>query len=134
MKILNRTHMMKNSRLITLLLTMVMVTLLAGCGKNAVDEALDSDANGFTCPSCKAKFYTDRSVFATRCPQCQKPKVEMVLGFICPDDNHITYAARGRGSAACEQCAKVTSTMKIPREAELKAWGATKKTKEEVGG
>ncbi|MEI9962459.1 MAG: hypothetical protein WDM76_15450 [Limisphaerales bacterium] len=123
---------MKIPRLIILL--MMVATLLVSCGKSEVDQALDSDANGFICPNCKAKFYTERNVFATRCPDCQKPRVEMVLGFVCSDDKHITYAARGHGSAACEQCGKVTSNLKIPNEAELKAWGAIKKTKSEVGG
>ena len=125
---------MKRSRLIILLLTLAAAKLLAGCGKSAMDQALDSDANGFVCPSCKARFYTDRDVFPTRCPQCQKIKVEMVLGFVCPDDKHVTYAPRGHGSASCEECGKSTSSLSIPREAELKAWGATKKTKSEVGG
>ena len=131
---LNWTKIMKRSRLIILLLTVAVAGLLAGCGKNSVDQALDSDANGYICPGCQARFYTDREVFPTHCPQCQKPKVEPVLGFVCPDDKHVTYAARGHGSAACEQCKKVTASVSIPQEAELKAWGATKKNKSEVGG
>jgi Zn finger protein HypA/HybF involved in hydrogenase expression len=128
----NRFETMKIFRFIILLLA--AVNLFAGCGKSDVDRALDSDANGFLCLKCQAKFYTDRKVFPTRCPQCQNPKVELVMGFVCSDDKHITYAPQGRGSAACEQCKKPTSALSIPREAELKAWGATKKTKSEVGG
>lgn len=133
MNILNWTDKTKSSRLIVLMLAAI-ASLFTGCGKNAVDSALDSDANGFICPNCKAKFYTDRNVYARICPMCQKVRVEMVLGFVCPEDKHVTYAARGKGSAACEQCGKVTSDLIIPREAGLKAWGAVKKTKSEVGG
>ncbi len=125
---------MKRSQPFLILLMVAVAGLLGGCGNSDVDQALDSDANGFICPACQAKFYTDREVFPTHCPQCQKPKVEMVLGFVCPDDKHVTYAARGRGSAACEQCKQMTSSVRIPQEAELKAWGATKKNKSEVGG
>ena len=134
-KTTNLINHIVHSRLVLLLMMMVVAaSVLGGCGKSAVDQALDSDANGFICPSCKAKFYTDRKVFASRCPQCQNPRVEMVMGFVCPDDKHVTYAARGKGSAACEQCGKMTSNLIIPSEAELKAWGAVKKTKSEVGG
>jgi hypothetical protein len=57
----------------------------------------------------------------------------MVVGFKCPADNHVTYAPRGRGFVACEQCGKVTNALSIPREAELKAWGAERRSAAEVG-
>ena len=113
---------------------MLMAITVAGCGKSQVDEALTSDANGYRCLNCKAKFYTAREVFATQCPECKKPGVEMVWGFICPDDKQVTMSPRGKGSSACSKCGKVTSSLMIPREADFKAWGATKRSAAEVGG
>ena len=107
---------------------------LVGCGKSQINKGLESDANGYLCLSCKAKFYTARDVFAGHCPQCQAPNVQLVVGVVCPADNHVTLFARGRGSGVCEECGKPVQAIFIPGEKELKAWGATKKTAAEVGG
>ncbi|MSU57515.1 MAG: hypothetical protein EXS35_04940 [Pedosphaera sp.] len=112
----------------------VLVVGSVGCGDKTVDDALTSDANGYLCKKCSAKFYLDRKFFPNRCPECKTPNYELVLGFVCPVDKHVTYAGKGRGSHACEQCGKVTSAILIPRAADLKAWGATKKTAAEVLG
>jgi hypothetical protein len=111
----------------------LLLVLLAGCGKTAEDAALDSDANGFLCLDCKAKFYTERKVFANHCPACKQPRVELVMGFVCPGDQHTSYGPRGRGFAACEKCGKITNALVIPRKAELVGWGAQPKTAAEVG-
>lgn len=110
------------------------LALLAGCGKSAVDEALTADANGYICLKCQAKFYTARDVFATRCPQCQQVRPEIVLAYQCPDDKQVTLAGRGQGSATCSKCGKTVTTTALPHEADFKAWGATKRTAAEVGG
>jgi Zn finger protein HypA/HybF involved in hydrogenase expression len=112
---------------------LALLSMLPGCGPGKADRALDSDVNGYYCSKCKAKFYTDRNVFAYFCAACKDPAVETVEGIVCPDDKHVTYRARGRGSRACEQCGKPSSAIIIPREAELKAWGAVKKSAAEVG-
>jgi DNA-directed RNA polymerase subunit RPC12/RpoP len=104
-----------------------------GCKKSAIDQALESDANGYVCRSCKAKFYTDRSVFANQCPNCKSADLLQVVGFVCAADGHVTVGPRGTGSMACEQCGKVTSGLSVPRETDFKAWGAGKKTRAEVG-
>jgi len=109
------------------------VAFISGCGQPEADSALDSDANGFYCAGCKAKFYTDRKVFANHCPSCQKPDVQMVVGFVCPVDGQVSYAPRGKGSLACEKCGKYTSGLNIPKALELKSWGAVYKTGAEVG-
>jgi hypothetical protein len=106
---------------------------VSGCGKGPEEAALDSDANGYLCLGCQSKFYTDRRVFANHCPACQKPQIEMVVGFVCPVDHYVTYGPRGRGSLKCGQCGKFTSGLSIPREPELKTWGAAHKTAAEVG-
>lgn len=120
-------------RLLWVARAIMLGVAMSGCGKSQQDAALDSDANGYLCLNCKAKFYTDRKVFANHCPACQKPEVELVVGFVCPEDRHVTYAPRGRGSLACEQCLRMTGNLSIPREKELKSWGATRKTGPEVG-
>lgn len=115
------------------LLLVLWAGMVVGCGKTAEDAALDSDANGFICTGCKTKFYTDRKVFANHCPACRKPSIEMVVGFVCSADRHVSYGPRGKGSLACEQCGKNASGLSIPRESELKAWGAVRKSGSEVG-
>jgi hypothetical protein len=107
---------------------------LTGCGKSAVDEALDSDANGYVCLACKAMFYTDRTVFATRCPECKKPDIEQAIGYVCAADQRVTIGPRGRRSVACKTCGAATTSMSIPREADFKEWGATHKSESDVTG
>lgn len=108
--------------------------LLAGCGRGAVDQALDSDANGYQCGQCRARFYTDRDVFADFCPACRSAEIQPVVGFVCADDKHVTIAPRGRGFLKCEQCGKTTSSLCIPRQRDLQAWGAAHKSRKEVCG
>ena len=112
-----------------------LAVLLAavGCGRQTDNAALDSDANGFVCLDCQARFYTDRQVFANHCPTCHKTQVDMVVGFVCPSDGHVTYAPRGRGSAECSKCGSRVSNVAIPTKAELVAWGAVYRTGPEVG-
>lgn len=105
---------------------------VAGCGKSTVDQALESDANGYVCLVCQAKFYTDRTVFPTRCPDCKKPDIEEAMGFICQADQSVVIGPRGQRSAKCGKCGNPTTALSIPREADLRAWGATKKTEAEV--
>lgn len=114
------------------LMVLVIAFLFTGCGKSDIDQALDSDANGFFCPSCKVKFYTDRDVFAHRCPVCKEVGVQRVMGYVCNADQHTTLASRSTAGVSCEKCGVRTSAVMIPREVDLKAWGATKKTRNEI--
>ena len=125
---------MSRARIFGAFLCAVLLTSLAsGCGRNRqVEQALSSDANGYVCLKCSTKFYTDREVFAGHCPQCKAPNIEMVVGFVCETDKNVTYGARGRGARACEKCGKVTTALSLPRENDLKAWGAAKKSNAEV--
>ena len=107
---------------------------VSGCGKSKADQALDSDANGYICLACNAKFYTDRSVFATRCPACKKPNIEEAVGFVCAADQQTTVGPRGRRSMTCKKCGAATTGRNIPRESDFKAWGATHKSEAEVTG
>ena len=103
-----------------------------GCVKSSLDRALASDARGYFCPGCKTKFYTEFDVIADVCPQCKSNDLREVVGFVCTLDQHVTLAPRGRGAVPCEQCGKPASKLSLPREAELKAWNAVRKTKAEV--
>lgn len=120
--------------IIQVLSALWLVAVFAGCGKNQVDQALDSDANGYVCLKCQAKFYTERTVFPTRCPDCRKPNIEQVLGYVCEADKQVTLGPRGRGALACGKCGKATMALSLPRKSDLKAWGAAKKTEAEVTG
>jgi hypothetical protein len=106
--------------------------LATGCGKSAVDKSLESDARGYFCPGCKTKFYTEYSVIADVCPQCKSYDIQEVIGFVCSFDNHVTLASRGGSAPSCEKCGKPASTASLPRESQLKAWNATRKSKAEV--
>ena len=108
--------------------------LVAGCGRNEVDQALNPDANGYSCRKCQAKFYTEREVFATRCPECKESAPQLVMAFVCAHDQQVTLATRGKGSVMCTKCGKPAANPSIPREADFKAWGAVKRTAAEVGG
>ena len=103
-----------------------------GCFKSSVDRALASDARGYFCPGCKTKFYTEFDVIADVCPQCKSNAIREVVGLVCSNDQHITLAPRGRGAVPCEKCGTPASRLSLPREAELKAWNAVRKTKAEV--
>ena len=108
--------------------------LIPSCGRSKVDQALDSDANGYQCLECKSKFYTERNLFADFCPQCKNANIQPVVGFVCAADEHVTLAPRGRGFLPCAKCGKATSRLSIPRESDLKTWGAARKSRQEVGG
>src|SRR6059036_1091369 len=64
---------------------LLLVTgVFGGCKQRRIDQALESDANGYLCQVCKAKFYTDRAVFANVCPSCKSTQLAQVVGFVCP--------------------------------------------------
>ena len=116
-------------------LLLILITCLGGgCKKADVDQALNSDANGYVCLSCKAKFYTARKVFATRCPDCKKQTIEQAMGFMCSTDQQMTIGSRSIRSMPCKQCGVNTAALAIPREADFKTWGASSKTEAEVTG
>jgi ribosomal protein L40E len=110
----------------------MLLTLLTvpGCRKDPAAEASDSDANGYVCLKCGAKLYTSRSNFiGPQCLKCRADELTEVVGYSCPKDNHLTILPRANGRQAapiCEQCQSPVSAMRLPREKDLKAWGATK--------
>jgi hypothetical protein len=103
---------------------------VTGCRKDPAQEASDSDANGYLCQKCDAKLYTDRTVFiGPKCPKCQEDTLVEVVGYVCPKDNHLTIRARINdrlGERVCETCKGPLGGTCLPREKDLKAWGATR--------
>src|SRR4051794_24064451 len=130
--VLNRSHRILRVFQAVLLLLVAATALLgfAGGKKDVAEEARDSDANGDVCLKCGAKVYTSRSVFLTsKCPKCQQDELIEVVGYECPKDHHMTVRGRTddrKGALKCEQCQGPLNGMRLPREKDLKAWGATK--------
>jgi hypothetical protein len=115
-----------------LLSFLCIAALICGCSKEPVTgELLSSDANGFLCRKCNAKFYTSRSVYADKCPSCKSSDVAEVLGFLCPKDQHVTLTPKAK-STKCEKCNEETGQVKLPTSQQLIAWGAVKKSEAEV--
>jgi DNA-directed RNA polymerase subunit RPC12/RpoP len=108
----------------------VIVTSLTACKKDPGVEAIETDANGYLCLKCGAKFYTERTVFmGSSCPQCKENTLTQTVGYYCEKDQYLTIRASGndRQGAICEKCqTHLVNAMKSPREKDYKAWGATK--------
>jgi hypothetical protein len=107
-----------------------LATGLTACKKEAGLEALETDANGYLCLKCGAKFYTERTVFmGSACPQCKQNTLTQTVGYYCQKDQHLTIRASegDRQGAICEKCqAVLVNAVKAPHEKDYKAWGATK--------
>lgn len=110
----------------------VLIFLAPGCSKQAGDAAIRSDANGYICPKCNLKFYTDREVNAEFCPKCKDVGIVEVVGYFCDKDSHTTLNVRTRAMVVCEKCQGPAPAIRLPHADELQAWGATKQTREEV--
>ena len=77
------------------LVVLCMTAAVVSCTKDAATEASESDANGYLCLKCGAKFYTARSVFLrSKCPKCQQDGLVEVVGYTCPKDNRVTLRGR----------------------------------------
>jgi hypothetical protein len=114
-------------------LTLAVCVIAAGCGQGpVVGDADKTDSNGYICGKCGFKFYTDEKVFAEFCPKCKDSYIRPVVAYVCEKDKHLTLSSTAHGSVVCEQCQEKTSVTRMPRSADLKAWGAEKETKEAV--
>ncbi len=108
------------------------LVLFSGCRKSVAERAGESDANGYLCRQCDARFYTESGVFAERCPACSGLDIVPVIGFYCEIDGYTTLAARGADSVPCEKCGEKAAAIRLPHASEFAAWGAQKKSKAEV--
>jgi phage FluMu protein Com len=105
--------------------------LIGGCSKDSGMASIETDAHGYLCQQCGAKFYTGRKEFLeSKCPKCQQYTLVDVVGYMCQKDNHLTIRPRvsgPEGAAICEVCqTHLKDAMVSPREKDLIAWGATK--------
>lgn len=116
-------------RAVVLCLATLVISVTA-CKKDEGLAAIETDANGYLCLKCGAKFYTERTVFmGSKCPQCNQDTLMQAVGYYCEKDQHLTIRAGegDRQGATCEKCqAPLVNAMKSPREKDYKAWGATK--------
>jgi hypothetical protein len=112
-----------------------VMTCVFGCKKSdPAMAALETDANGFACSDCKAKFFTERKVFPTQCPDCKKKNINQAVGYVCDADKQMTIKARNVLAVKCKQCSAPVNQIYMPQTVDLKAWGATLKTEAEVTG
>jgi phage FluMu protein Com len=105
--------------------------VVGGCERHDGFAAIETDANGYICRHCGAKWYTDSQVFLDlKCPKCQTDSLNETVGFLCSKDHHLTIEPRVPGlptMSVCEQCnAVLKNAMYLPREKDLVAWGAIK--------
>lgn len=115
-----------------LFLAFICLLTVFGCTKDAPQgELLNSDANGFLCRQCNAKFFTSRSVYADHCPSCKSADVAQVIGFFCDKDKHVTLTPKAK-SVLCEECKQVLGQVRLPTAELLTAWGAVKKSEADV--
>jgi len=116
-----------------LAITLLAIGMAAGCNKGPeLGSADQTDSNGYICGKCGYKFYTDEKVFAEFCPKCKDTFIRPVVAYVCEKDQHLTLSSSTHGSVACEQCQTTTAVTRMPRSADLKAWGAEKKNRAEV--
>jgi hypothetical protein len=114
-----------------LLCLLAAALAMTACKKDVAVDASDSDSNGYLCLKCGVKLYTARSTFiGPHCPKCNEDTLMDVVGYRCAKDGQVVIQPRkgGRsGALMCEKCqAPLTNSMFMPREKDLKAWGATK--------
>jgi transposase-like protein len=111
-----------------LLMWGVLSLALTGCKKEAALDAMESDANGYVCLKCGAKYYTGRTVFiGPKCPKCKEDLLVDVVGYYCEKDHQLTIRPRrgDRVGPVCEVCqAPLVNAMRSPRQKDLIAWGA----------
>jgi hypothetical protein len=117
--------------MLTLAALAVVGLSVAGCKPTAAEDASKSDANGFLCPACGEKFYTSVKVYPSYCPQCKKPDIIEIVGYFC-EDGQVLLGPRDQ-KVKDPKTGKLLTTVKLPRESELLAWGAKKRTAQEVG-
>ena len=104
---------------------------VTGCRKDPALDAIQSDANGYVCTNCGAKYYTARKAYMeAKCPKCGQYTLEDVVGYYCEKDKHLTLRPKvsgPAGAAVCEVCgAHLQNAMVTPREKDLVPWGAIK--------
>ena len=123
---------LRSLRAANLILPVLLCLLFPGCSKDPAEDASVSDSNGYLCQKCNLKFYTRGNDFAEVCPNCKITDIKPVVGYVCSKDGVTTIMPKSKGTPLCQKCQAPVSAIKLPRENDLQAWGAVKKTKAEV--
>lgn len=116
---------------ISWVLLALMFSFSTGCSKTVSESSSQSDANGFLCPSCGEKFFTSVKVFPSYCPKCKKTDLVEVVGYVA-SDGQVILAPRDQ-IVSDPKTKKPIRDIKLPRERELLAWGAVKRSAKETG-
>lgn len=108
-----------------------LLVMLSGCGKDPSTQSIETDAHGYLCLKCNAKFYTGaREFLESKCPKCQQDTLADVTGYWCEKDRHLSIRPRisgPAGASTCDQCGQtLKNAMVSPRQKDLVAWGAQK--------
>ena len=117
-----------NRRPLAALLVALVSLGLCGCSRTTPK---DWEVNGYECTVTNYKFYTDKTVFAEKCPLHHDGRIVQVLAFVYPD-RKVIIAPRDVQNSDEPQTHLPPKTIRYPTEAELKAWGAVKVTSQEV--
>lgn len=107
------------------------LALMTGCGKPQRQSSA-GEVMGYFCSTCKAKFYVEQAVVADFCPQRKGAGIQPVISYVCTADGHLTLNIRHSKPIPCEQCGAQTSSVRQPTAVELEAYGAVKKSRNEV--
>ncbi len=89
-----------------------------------------SDSHGYLCSQCKLKFFTDENVWADVCPGCKAAGPTLVSKLTCPKDGASWIL--DSENMMCPKCNQKVESYGLPKSTDLIAWGATKKTQQEV--
>ncbi len=117
---------------LNLVAALFLGVVAAGCGGRGTESVLDSDANGYSCRACDTRVYTERDLFAEKCPACGKTDLWTINAFVCPKDQAVVLAPRTDASPKCTKCGELISAVRMPLEKDLRAWGAVRKERLEV--
>ncbi len=137
---------LESTQLLYRFLLLSLLLAVMGCDSNSdARKAQESDANGYVCVSDKHanggyKFYTDRQVFAEKCPECGSTNIKRVYAYVpaeeegdkeVPSDGPTSERPKGTGAEKKGQVVIAPRGSKnlpfhLPNSEELQAWGAVK--------
>jgi len=109
-----------------------VLVLAGGAGCRRRGGAPEPEANGFFCPKCQLKFYTDWEVFADKCPGCGNIDLRMVIVYTCTKCGKAILDPSGAPTILCQECKAPAYAGTAPTVQQLTGWGAVKKSKSEV--
>lgn len=140
------------------LLCMLVVTalLMGACNSNErvdkAQEAQSTDVNGYLCSSeehadGEYKFFTERSVFAEKCPGCGAKDFQRVYAYVKKQPGPPNQKAKGQSSSSPKEPPSQPTgggeviivprgaldlPFHLPTSEELRQWGAAKAEEESV--